>query len=428
MKLFRLLLFACASMMLYSCSNVMTLTSLELRTLDFKKVDESLVGERTRTIKTKYSFTAIELDLSDSCAIAAGKTVKILAQKAPNFMDLTFKKPKRLLAYRPDVQFLVELPDGKRVWAVLPEASIGLKVLCLETQDTIVIADVTRSSKAVRDSRYNYLYKDKASGKSYTFEELGWGLKGQVYYYQHHLSLQSPSDSGIVSKFAEWQARHPLYRAIQGKEAFYQYPRFSFLNTRWMSNGWHIVFMIVNFLVIIVLYLILLYLIFDALFTKVMKVTIFQIKSLGNGTVLFLSRLLLLALMLSIIWFLAIIDLFTIIFFISSWGGLLDEIEMERCPYCHSVGKLSILGKSDIHTDVHDSKTRTRDVQVDRKHSEYTRSDGTRVHQTTNVMQKQSFRDRITHKRWKENYHCNACGRDITYNKSETDRQEYRVG
>ncbi|MDR0982638.1 MAG: hypothetical protein LBM07_05275 [Culturomica sp.] len=128
------------------------------------------------------------------------------------------------------------------------------------------------------------------------------------------------------------------------------------------------------------------------------------------------------------VWF--ILAMYGIIFFsgynIIAWIFLLvvvwatsdsvrQNVKFDRCPYCHTVGKMRFDGESDNKSYTGYSGVYSRDeiVKVEKQGNT-----------TTRWHQKKNYRKRTKTKHWKDNFFCYACKRSVSYNESSSSSEE----
>ncbi|MDR0834726.1 MAG: hypothetical protein LBN93_11190, partial [Candidatus Symbiothrix sp.] len=104
---------------------------------------------------------------------------------------------------------------------------------------------------------------------------------------------------------------------------------------------------------------------FVFLFPWLIKKALFYIKPLSNNAVIALGRILFILLAIWALFFFGLIELnFSIIIVIAFFGAAIwigytsvkDNVESDRCPYCHTVDKVVFVGKSNERTSYSESE------------------------------------------------------------------------
>ncbi len=103
--------------------------------------------------------------------------------------------------------------------------------------------------------------------------------------------------------------------------------------------------------------------------------------------------------------------------------SIVVDVEYHRCPYCHKVGEVHYVGVSDKKVSHSEETVKDREFVVDKIVETYRGSErvGSRKEGHHEDV---SRRIRYTTKRWKDNLHCSACGKDIVYSRLESESKE----
>lgn len=144
-----------------------------LTRLSFNKADESYAMECARTVRTQFATTLTPIPLQKDengmytgINVPAGTRVKILAVYMEGLFDKT--APQYYSIYQ---DLYIELPDGTRGYAKVPEACIGLK--CRDSQgNETVITGLVEQDKGPKEPPYALKLKD--TGGAYQFSDISF--------------------------------------------------------------------------------------------------------------------------------------------------------------------------------------------------------------------------------------------------------------
>lgn len=191
-----------------------------------------------------------------------------------------------------------------------------------------------------------------------------------------------------------------------------------------------IISMIINPLLIILTFML--------LFPWLIKKMFFYIKPLSNGAVIALGRLMYMLLTIWALFFFGLISfsiatIFAIaLFFAAIWIGftsIKEDVESDRCPYCHVVDEVYFVGKSDMKVSHSTSSSTSSEYVVDKVVTKYNANTGREIGRyNEGHYERVSRKTRTTYKNWKDNLHCNACGKDIVYNRETSDSTTWETG
>ncbi len=171
--------------------------------LDYASLKSEEVREHAREVKVQWST---EMQVVDSSGkevmrkLRAGTIVKVLA--------ICYELPDEpvLLSYKPWAKFQIELQDGTRGIAELPEAATGLEVKLLVDGELkpFRVERVERLAKnpmksEKKQSDYPYLYH-LDNGEKLAFEPIYWPIKDQIPIYNpwHEGELHTDIDRMTV--------------------------------------------------------------------------------------------------------------------------------------------------------------------------------------------------------------------------------------
>ncbi|MDR0811583.1 MAG: hypothetical protein LBN23_04865 [Paludibacter sp.] len=182
----------------------------------------------------------------------------------------------------------------------------------------------------------------------------------------------------------------------------------------------------------IILNILLILVTFVFIFPWLIKKAFFYIKPLSNNAVIALGRILFVLLTIWALFFFGLIQLnFSIIVILAFFGPAIwvgyamikSNAESDRCPYCHTVDKLTFVGKGNERTSKSESERTQQEYVAEKVHYKGNERVGTsgRYDQVTEATV-------TTTEYWNDNYHCNACGRNIDYRHSKSDSRTFVTG
>ncbi|MDR1809725.1 MAG: hypothetical protein LBR34_04890 [Prevotella sp.] len=175
---------------------------------------------------------------------------------------------------------------------------------------------------------------------------------------------------------------------------------------------------------------------FVFIFPWIVKKMFFYIKPLNNKVVIRLSRIVYVILTVWALFFFGLISpslttVAVLAFFAAAirlgYTSIKDDAESDRCPYCNTVGEVYYVGKSDEKTFSSTRERTSSEYVADRKVTEYTNGRKTGGW-TEGHYEKVTRKTRTINKHWKDNLHCNACGKDIVYSRYESDSNTWETG
>lgn len=172
---------------LFVCA--LALNSITFIALSYRKADESYIEECSKVVRTKFKtqLTVVQTDEKAESGsmseppvimdIPVGTQVKVLAIYQKGLNGNT--KPYYYNIYQ---KRLIELPDGTRGYAELPEACLGMKIKD-KTGKTHIITGIGKEKAEQGENPYFLLFdgeKQHHSFKDFTFQK-EWTSHGYAY-------------------------------------------------------------------------------------------------------------------------------------------------------------------------------------------------------------------------------------------------------
>lgn len=167
----------------------LALNSITFIALSYRKADESYIEECSKVVRTKFKtqLTVVQTDEKAEAGftseppvvmdIPVGTQVKVLAIYQEGLNGNT--KPYYYNIYQ---KRLIELPDGTRGYAELPEACLGMKIKD-KTGKTHIITGIGKEKAEQGENPYFLLFdgeKQHHSFKDFTFQK-EWTSHGYAY-------------------------------------------------------------------------------------------------------------------------------------------------------------------------------------------------------------------------------------------------------
>lgn len=167
----------------------LALNSITFIALSYRKADESYIEECSKVVRTKFKtqLTVVQTDENAESGsmseppvimdIPVGTQVKVLAIYQKGLNGNT--KPYYYNIYQ---KRLIELPDGTRGYAELPEACLGMKIKD-KTGKTHIITGIGKEKAEQGENPYFLLFdgeKQHHSFKDFTFQK-EWTSHGYAY-------------------------------------------------------------------------------------------------------------------------------------------------------------------------------------------------------------------------------------------------------
>ena len=167
----------------------LALNSITFIALSYRKADESYIEECSKVVRTKFKtqLTVVQTDEKAEAGftseppvvmdIPVGTQVKVLAIYQKGLNGNT--KPYYYNIYQ---KRLIELPDGTRGYAELPEACLGMKIKD-KTGKTHIITGIGKEKAEQGENPYFLLFdgeKQHHSFKDFTFQK-EWTSHGYAY-------------------------------------------------------------------------------------------------------------------------------------------------------------------------------------------------------------------------------------------------------
>ena len=186
-----------------------------LTRLSFNKADESFAQECARTVRTQFATTLTPIPLQKDESgmytginVPAGTRVKILAVYMEGLFDKT--APQYCSIYQ---DLYIELPDGTRGYAKVPEACIGLK--CRDSQgNETVITGLVEQDKGPTEPPYALKLKDIAG--VYQFSDITFIRDGAFPVFVYNEVAQSAKKSRLYN--------NSISIFLAGGDGYYSFP------------------------------------------------------------------------------------------------------------------------------------------------------------------------------------------------------------
>lgn len=336
--------------------------------LTYKPVTEQVALEQSFTIKTVLSTELHVVSGSDEkkLTVPEGTTVKYLGvyMRKLNYRQDYYNEssPKY---YSPDQYFFIELPNGTRGVAVLPEMIIGKRIVT-NSGDTLTVSGIRKNSS---NDRYPYDFSMNGSTQTYKWDDFEClnEAEGTVVYTCPLIGLSDAK--------RHKEARVPRFYKIptHDDDGFFLYPRFKRWNMYMMGSWWRGRFMLTIYwiiLLVIVLWRVGAYSV--RLSVKADRMFIKDASHSNKEVYLnivhyYWPRYFILVFIVGCI-FSPLVWLWTRIYRKSIIDVLHKELESERCPKCGQLGlKKEYTGKvtperflRTVHTEAH-TITTTKD-------------------------------------------------------------------
>ena len=201
--------------------------------LTYKPVTEQVALDRSFTLKTVLPTEMHVLASVDpgTVNVPAGTTVKYLGvyMRMLNFRSDYYHEssPKY---YSPDQYFLIELPDGTRGVAALPEIIIGKKIVT-NSGDTLTVSGIKKNSSK---DQYPYDFLVEGSKETYKWDDFTCVIEdGNVVVYTCPLN-------GVPDEKRHKAAGVPKFMKIptHDDDGFFLYPRFKKWNMFMILPWW----------------------------------------------------------------------------------------------------------------------------------------------------------------------------------------------
>ena len=420
-----------SALVLSSCQNT-NITDL----IDFSTLNGEKLEQWQKDVKLKFAREAWLLDSLDRAAevvtVAKGTTVKVLGfrydigstKRAPQFFQDNYA-PREYRLY------LVDLPGKGRAFMEVPEMAIGIYGTAdggSSGADSLAVTDVKDQKGSLK-----FLYKTTAGGDWTERPGIKYAPTQDVpLYFPHRYHMPFAKFVGVanVEKPKFWQR---LLRILGGPIDFFtKYTLSYFLYRDGAFYSYHPLIVTSPFWSQVfqaILSYILLLLIFMGPLPWLSSRSVMYIRPLSNTAAKILAT------MLSFIYFLIILAFMGVtgvvgwlgwlaMYFLAFGADVSDEIDWNRCPYCHRVG----LGYTDSSTGSWSSSSRGYD-QVEEKsvsYSEHTENRGTyteKVHTTTHHMGVKHYTDTIRRRTHTNRLYCKHCHQPITLRWEEEDTQ-----
>lgn len=488
---------------------------------DLKHPDTECIRNNASELKTQLptvlAQTTPEGKITET-PLRAGTRLRVLAgiARIPHYDTELADRKARPGSYSPDTYYIVELADGTRGIARLPETALGQRVRKAGQDSLLTVTGIRPEGKKSDKNPYPYRIACN-DGQSYAFTDLKWEpmrlpmygwltkdprtdvaecIEGGLVPNYNRFYTAGQLDRAVTGRtFAEVERefgpamqvtgkgprRTALYphislrdgeqpkhllaveledttavsysllavprettglvkavMAVMGSSAtgkiirhydYWLFPRFGFFDTLRLGS---VGSLIADMLLCLVLCFLLFCFILVAATYPVM-----YLRGLSNGQVLTLRTLLFLILAAGVIYlsglYLGLMSLaIALILLYSGRQSIRYELESERCPHCHAVGRLCYNGQTDRTTGSSKSEVRT-EKKVTRKTksaSSWTDSDGghhvvEKITEHWVPVRKQTV---TTTKTWRNEYYCPDCGELIHYREEESSSHDVTVG
>lgn len=145
---------------------------------DLKHPGTEYIEENAPELKTLFPTTLVQTSPEGKITetpLRTGTTLRILAGIAaiPHYDTQLADRKARAGSYSPDTYYIVELGDGTRGIARLPETAIGQQVRKAGADSLLTVTGIRAEGKKSEKTPYPYRYTC-SDGQSYAFTELGW--------------------------------------------------------------------------------------------------------------------------------------------------------------------------------------------------------------------------------------------------------------
>lgn len=197
---------------LFVCA--LALNSITFIALSYRKADESYIEECSKVVRTKFKTQLTVVQTDEKAApgftseppvvmdIPVGTQVKVLAIYQKGLNGNT--KPYYYNIYQ---KRLIELPDGTRGYAELPEACLGMKIKD-KTGKTHIITGIGKEKAEQGENPYFLLFdgeKQHHSFKDFTFQK-EWTSHG----YAYPIYTDNPGITGLSLSFGKGFYSYPF--------------------------------------------------------------------------------------------------------------------------------------------------------------------------------------------------------------------------
>lgn len=364
---------------------------------DGKRLTEKEVAATAKEVTVKWPAKTLKaVTHEDAGKLKPGTKVTLLGILVKNIHE------REVFNYGDKVQYLVQLPDGNRVLANLPEAAVVFRPVVKATGDTVAVKSVNKN----KDGSYTF----KASnGKTYKRSELDFYRYSLPMYYENSMLLPEGKNAS-TDKIQHFITHYTLHILPNG---FYKEKPLAptFIGSRGLAKPVARGFAGLFDAVLMLLFILLI----NLLVSKAMVHIPFFHNwfQIGIGTLL--TAVLLLAYF-AFVSGLSVNIILLVLGFFYVKEGIQISVKYERCKYCRHGGKMEDLGLTE-HV--------THQISEGWEHFTGTETEGTGWVEVVKVDGVEKSRRELTSsrrvesdqyvKRWCETWEwhlkCNHCGK-----------------
>lgn len=364
---------------------------------DGKLLSETQVAETAKEVTIKWPAKTVKaITHDDAGQLKAGTKVKILGIQVKNIHE------REVFNYGDKTQYLVQLPDGSRVLAHLPEAAVVFRPVVKATGDTVAVKSVSKN----KDGSYTFATSDK---KSHKRTELDFYRYALPMYYENSMLLPEGTNP-VYDKLQHFLTTCTTHILPTG---FYKEKPLAptFIGSRGLSKplarGFAGLF---DAVLMIVFILLITFLLSKAMVYIPLFHNWFQV---GVGTAL---GAVLLFVYFSLVSGLSVNIILLVLGFLYLKDDVQVSVKYERCKYCRHGGKMEDLGLTE----------RVRhEVSEGWEHFTGTETEGTGIVEIVKVDGVEKSRRELTSSRrvendqyvkrwcetWEWQHRCNHCGK-----------------
>ena len=398
------------------------------------------------TSKTENGETNVRTEWLKDGSIAAKTKVRLLAR---SYIEYTKGSKRGMFYLGPD--YIVELPDGSRCIALLDKQGDGFWTDSLTAmKKKLPLYHREGRTKTVKYKNIeNFIGKPFAEvekklcpanqitvkDKGKTGEAVFSNVQAQIdsITFIKALVLKVENDTVIADVSPREISKPSAPKSFLGKTLgrLITFPAYitggnvlwmdysAWRTYSWMGTKWGVPGQLTRMIVANIIFIILFFVFYCWFAWRWAFKAVTYIKPLGNGAVTFFACLLyvIFGLLGMFIWTpFSLVWLFLIIPMLC-YTSITTEVQMERCPHCHTTGKVRYLGEKLIGTTTREYDEKYKVKTGSSSHTEgNTKVNTTYYKNVTDTIRK-------TDKQWKQHLYCEACKQNITYYRTETDEK-----